>query len=141
MVKPVSPPLCPYCGGDAVLVRGDVIYPQRFELHDKRFWYCAGDQAWTGCHGKTERPLGTLADKALRDARQAAHSEFDPLWQRKMEREGTEKFRARAHGYRWLAEQMQLPVSQTHIAMFNLEQCAEVVRVCAPFARRLRMRR
>lgn len=138
MVKPVSPPICPYCGGDAKLVTGDVVYPDWADLAGKRFWYCAGDAAWCGCHGKTERPLGNLADKSLRDARQAAHAEFDPIWQAAMKRDNLEKFRARGRGYKWLAEQMQIPVRQCHIARMDMEQCARVVAICAPFARRLR---
>ena len=138
MVKPVSPPICPYCGGDAKLVTGDVVYPGRFDLSAKRFWYCAGDDAWVGCHGKTERPLGTMADKELRNARQAAHAQFDPLWQEKQRRENMPKFRARGRGYRWLAEQMQMPVRECHIAMMSAEQCARVMTICEPIARRLK---
>ena len=140
MVKPVSPPICPYCGGDAVLVAGSVIYGDRRDqdLAEKKFWYCAGDQAWVGCHAKTEKPLGRLADSELRAAKQAAHAVFDPLWQARQRVSGLEKFRARGRGYKWLAEQMGIPTKLCHIGMFDIEQCRRVVEICTPFTRKLR---
>lgn len=138
MVKPISPPICPYCGGDAVLVTGWTISQ---DLSNRKYWYCAGDNAYIGAHAKTERPLGTMADPDLREARRAAHVEFDEIWQEKALRETLEPFHARGKGYRWLAEQMQIPVSEANISTMGLEQCAIVIRICRPFAQRLRMRR
>lgn len=138
MVKPVSAPICPYCGGDSVLVTGDVVYPNRPDLAGKRFWLCAGDQAWVGVHGKTERPLGTLADAALRKHRQEVHAVFDVIWQAKMVRDGNTEWSARGRGYKWLAEAMQIPPSECHSALFSHDQCALAIAICAPIARRLK---
>lgn len=138
MVKPVSAPICPYCGGDAVLVGGRVIYPERADLWDQRFWYCAGDNAWVGCHEKTEKPLGRLADVWLRQAKQRAHAAFDPIWQAKARRAKINIHHARGKGYRWLAEQMGIPGSEMHIGMLSIEQCEQVVTICSPIAAKLR---
>lgn len=52
-----------------------------------------------------------------------AHQAFDPIW----------KFRhmSRSGAYAWLSEQMGLPPEKTHIGMFDLEQCGQVMRICA----------
>jgi|SRR6185312_926919 len=141
MVKPVSPPICPYCGGDAVLVAGSVIYGDRRDqdLADKKFWYCAGDAAWIGAQAKTERPLGTMADADLRAAREAAHQHFDWLVRAAARRDNIGYFRAQGHAYKWLREQMQLPASERcDIEFFDAAKCARVVEIFAPFTTKLR---
>ena len=35
---------------------------------------------YVGCHNNTRKPLGTMADKELREARMAVHAKIDPLW-------------------------------------------------------------
>jgi len=137
MVKPVSAPICPYCEGGAILVTGDRIYPNRPDLAGKRYWFCPGDDAYVGCHGKTERPLGTLADAALRKHRQEVHAVFDPIWKAKMTRDGNTQFSAIGRAYKWLAEAMQIKPSDCHTSLFNHDQCALAIRICAPYARRL----
>ena len=53
----------------------------------------------------------------------AAHASFDPLWK-------TGPFRGRRKAaYGWLAGQMGLPVEKTHIGMFDVPQCQEVIKI------------
>ena len=114
--------LCPYCKTDAKLVSGSVIYPRRQDLSFRRFWYCASCQAWTGTHGNSANnaPVGSLANAALRRARQEAHAAFDPLWRSgKMHRKDA---------YSWLAAWLKIPVKQCHIGYFDEAQCAATVR-------------
>lgn len=88
----MTAPVCPYCGATSVLVGGDVIYPYRRDLAEKQFYQCrACPDAYVGCHPGTTDPLGRLADKKLRLAKSHAHAVFDPLWERKMEREGIKR--------------------------------------------------
>jgi hypothetical protein len=54
----------------------------------------------------------------------AAHDAFDPLW-----KEGRMK---RKEAYKWLSERMGLHVNDTHIGMFDADQCRRVVGVCTP---------
>lgn len=37
---------------------------------------------------------------------------------------------ARNAGYAWLSQQMGLPPEQTHIGMFDVDQCKRVVEIC-----------
>lgn len=116
---------CDYCGRDAELVSGEVIYPHRPDLFAKQFWRCAPCEAFVGCHeagngyGDGTRPLGRLANFELRRAKMRAHAAFDPLWKAKGMR--------RREAYAWLAKQMGIDPSQCHIGMFDVERCQEVV--------------
>lgn len=112
-------PVCPYCGKVSVLVGGLIIYPHRQDLAEKRFYNCAPCGAYVGCHQGTNEPFGRLADAELRKAKQAAHAAFDPLWRSKrMERNVA---------YARLSDAMGLSREETHIGMFDLEQCRRVV--------------
>lgn len=122
--------MCPYCDREAELVPGIVIYPRRPDLTHKRFWRCKPCDAWVGCHDGTERPLGRLANAELRQAKQEAHAAFDPLWKRKMERDGCSKGKARGAGYKWLADQLGIDRKRCHIGMMDAETCRRVVEVC-----------
>jgi len=121
---------CDYCGEDANFNPGsDAFYGGR-DFGPVWSCECVPGGAWVGCHKGSDRPLGRLADKSLRAAKSAAHAAFDPLWQRKMTRDGVSKSEARGAGYRWLAGQMGLTSDQCHIGMFNNEQCQRVVALC-----------
>lgn len=37
--------------------------------------------------------------------------------------------RQRNAAYRWLSEQMKLPIEQTHIGMFTVEQCKAALEI------------
>lgn len=132
----MKPPVCPYCGREASLLKSSAaLYAGR---DYGPAWVCLRPtcDAWTGCHPGTEKPLGRLANAELRQARQAAHRVFDPLWQAK-QRQGFTRGQARGRGYRWLAEQMQIDASKCHIAMFDPAQCQRVVEICTPYVERL----
>ena len=115
-------PECPYCHNPSVLVTGDVVYPHRPDLREKNFYLCWTDDARVGCHPGTAKPLGRLADKELRQAKQAAHAAFDPLW-----RDNKKKRKA---AYTWLAEQLGINVNDCHIGMFDVDMCRRVVAAC-----------
>lgn len=131
MTVPLAPynPVCPHCGEPAALTYGGQIYritPALEHLRKKKFWHCAACDAYCGCHpptamtgGRDDVPLGTLANKALREARKRAHAAFDPLWK--------DEGLSRTTLYKMLAEHMRLPPEQCHIAMFDAAQCRAVV--------------
>ena len=54
----------------------------------------------------------------------AAHAAFDPLWKSGQ--------MSRSKAYSLLAQKMGLPKSETHIGMFDVEQCEAVVLLCTP---------
>jgi len=113
--------ICPYCGGEALLVSGDKIYPHRTDLYCLRFYYCDNghEPAFVGCHKGTVKPLGTLANAELRAIRSKAHVAFDILWKtRKM---------TRSKAYQWLAGSLGLDKKDCHIAMFDVNLCQKTI--------------
>lgn len=114
---------CPYCGGPAHCVTGAVLYGNRFDLLDKKFWRCKPCGAHVGCHPGTAIPLGRLANKQLRKAKMAAHAAFDPLWK---SREMT-----RSQAYAWLADALGISPANCHIGMFDVDGCNAVIAAVA----------
>jgi hypothetical protein len=111
--------VCPYCERPAGNVGGRALYPYRHDLYEKRFWYCKRCQAWVGCHAGSVKPLGRLANAALRAAKQRAHAALDPLWKSgRMDRR---------EAYSKLASRMKLSGTECHIGLFDEEQCERVV--------------
>jgi hypothetical protein len=98
-------------------------------------YLCRPCKAWVGVHKGTDKPLGRLANKELREWKIKAHAAFDPLWKAKMS-QGHSKKSARNSGYAWLAEQMGIPREACHVGMFDVEQCKRVVEICSPYLRR-----
>lgn len=114
--------LCSYCERPAHLVTGAELYPHRPDLALRYFYRCEQCDAQVGCHPGSTRPLGSLANVALRKARMAAHAEFDALW-----KSGSLK---RSHAYAWLASELGLHVNDTHIGSFDESTCRKVVEAC-----------
>ena len=113
--------LCDYCGDEAKLVGGLVIYPHRRDLRNAKFWYCEPCGAYVGTHAnsKTHAPFGRLANAELRALKQQVHALFDPLW------EGRET--SRTDAYRWLADALAIPARECHIGMFDPERCRTAI--------------
>nr|WP_200562659.1 zinc-finger-containing protein [Paraburkholderia aspalathi] len=124
-------PSCQYCGSEAKLVTGEVIYPRLSNLHGKHFWHCAPCGAWVGCHdagngyGDGTRPLGELANAELREAKKSMHAAFDPIWQSNQMR--------RKQAYQWLADALGIPVDKCHVGMFSIEQCVRAKAICEAY--------
>ena len=140
---------CPYCNAPAVLVDSAEVY------HGNSYgmiWLCRPCQAWVGVHKGSDKPLGRLANKELRDWKIRAHAVFDPIWKEKARRRqaggvgksgrpGGPHYKpayARISAYKWLAEQLGLEREETHIGMFDVETCKRVVEICQPIADKLR---
>ena len=112
--------ICDYCGRPAKLVNSSIVYNGQ---DHGMIWLCSQCRAWVGVHKGTIEPLGRLANAELRKQKRLAHAAFDTLWR------GKEKH-TRRWAYEWLAEEMGLPQEQTHIGMFDVDQCKEVIRIC-----------
>ena len=114
---------CPYCGKRAEFVDSAEVY------HGRSYgmiYLCRPCDAYVGCHGngKGDSPKGRLANAELRRWKIAAHDAFDPLWK-------FGPFRGRRNAaYAWLAEQMGLPKEKTHIGMFDVAECQQVIQIC-----------
>jgi hypothetical protein len=113
-------PVCPYCKRFSKAVTGKEIYPHRKDLFSLNFYSCAGCNAYVGTHKGTLKPLGRLANKELRRAKSKAHKAFDPLWKCLGMK--------RKEAYKWLAETLNIKVSECHIGLFDIEECETVVK-------------
>lgn len=110
-------PVCPYCNNPAKLVDSSVVYGRSYGM----IWLCKPCDAYVGVHksSATHMPLGTLANRATREARKRAHAAFDPLWKsRRLNR---------SYAYQLLSEFLGIDGKDTHIGNFTVEQCERVV--------------
>ena len=126
---------CPYCGSAVNIVDSIVIY--RTRSYGKA-WVCAAYpkcDAYVGCHKRTDKPLGRLADKSLRQAKSKAHKLFDALWREKIKREKCPRKVARSAAYQWLAGQLGIHAEACHIGMFDTPTCEKVASLCARYFR------
>jgi hypothetical protein len=108
---------CPKCGGRATRVTGAAVYPHRKDLKLKKFHQCKPCDYQVGCHGKTWKPLGEMAGPETREARKHTHYFVDRIWKR--------GFMTRPETYTWLSQELDLPKSKTHIALFDTETCGK----------------
>jgi len=113
---------CQYCGKPAELVDSARIYGASYG----NMWLCHPCGAYVGCVGKSNKPLGTLANAELRTARKAAHRAFDRIWR-------DEKILTRVKAYEWLSEKMGKPKKETHIAMFDVAECEKVIDISVKY--------
>lgn len=67
--------ICRYCGGAVHLVPAAKVYgpaaAKRLGLEREKFYQCQNCNARVGCHKGSTRPLGNLANEALRMKRMA----------------------------------------------------------------------
>lgn len=119
------------CGQPVAIAHHNDVYGR--EYSDWPWMYrCPKCDASVGMHPFTAIPLGTLADKALRNARKECKAPFERLYlDRRMTRD---------QAYARLAEHLGIPVGECHFGWFTHEQCAEAARwargAVATFARR-----
>jgi hypothetical protein len=112
---------CPYCGRRAELTDSSEIYGMSYGS----IYICRPCDAYVGCHGNSNKPLGRLANTQLRKYKQAAHSAFDPIWK--------DGYMDRGEAYYWLSRRMKLPENKTHIGMFDVPQCKQVIEISNKF--------
>jgi len=135
-------PACAECGTaeHVDIADGSKVYPHRPDLwahgDQDKFWWLCQCGAYVGIHRGTLKPLGSPAGKATRDARSAAHAAFDPLWQRKMRKEGCKQQVARNKGYAWLAGQLGIDRKDCHIGMMDAPTARRVVEICQNVGRK-----
>lgn len=119
-IDPHKGPLCPLCGSHSVLISSKAVYGYDYGM----IWKChKGCNTFVGVHktGKYQNyPLGTLADKPLREIRIKGHNLFDKMWKES-------KDYSREKAYSWLCEQMNLEKEDCHFGEFTLEQCQQAI--------------
>ena len=63
-----------------------------------------------------------VANEVLRLKRTETHKVFDAYWKA--------HHMTRTNAYRWLSQQMRMPVKEAHIAGFEMDQCQRVIELC-----------
>lgn len=113
------PTHCPFCNGPVALDSNDAIYRGRRYGDWPYVYMCEGHcDAYVGLHPNTDIPLGTLADRATREARKEAKALFFS-WMHVV----GYKNKDRDVAYYKLATLMEIEVAVCHFAMFDIERC------------------
>ena len=138
---------CDYCGRQAELVDGSVVYPGNERVVGKFFWFCKPCDAWTATHenSPTHKPLGRLANGELRESRKRALSAFNPLWMAgyaMLSQAGHTGSKTHCIGiaYKWLSERMGMSTRACHIGVMNPQQCDQARRICQSLGNELLVR-
>jgi hypothetical protein len=119
----IKAPICPYCSLTSKLVNSSIIYDKDYG----NIYICFPCNAYVGTHKKDKiTPLGTLANKELREWRQKAHLYFDKTWKNKP--------RSRQKEYKKLAKWLGIEKEECHIGMFDIEYCKKVLEYCKEVA-------
>ncbi len=119
---------CPYCGARAYLRPASIV--RKYAPPEDEVYVCArypACDAYVSAHRGSHLPMGTLADKQLREKRRQAHLAMNRLWEK--------GFMSRKEAYRWLQVQLGLPEEDAHIGNFSEYRCEQVVALCARFTR------
>ena len=120
-----KPEICRYCGGVIRLVPAKQVLgapAKRLGLEGESLYQCQNCNARVGCHKGTDQPLGNVANETLRLKRMESHKVFDAFWKA--------RHMTRHNAYKWLSQQMRLPMNETHIAGFEMDQCQAVIELC-----------
>lgn len=106
---------CPYCLKETKYVDSSVIYGRSYGM----IYLCKPCDAYVGVHKDTDKALGRLANKELRYWKKEAHKYFDMIWQNGLKK--------RKSCYAWLSDMLGTKPEETHIGMFDVKQCQDVV--------------
>lgn len=112
---------CPNCGGTMILRSADGIYrenPNHTMLYVcKHYPEC---DTYIRTHPGTTIPVGVPANRKLRALRNEAHHYFDQLY--------LSGIMGKRDAYLWLADLLQVPLSQAHIGYLGDYYCREVIK-------------
>lgn len=133
-----KPPRCPYCKRPASILRGDMVYPNRKDLHDKLFWACQRCKAWVPCKPGTRIPDGPLANEPTRHLRRDLYDRLNALWMAKVEVTGVPEWQARKDAVEWIAHAMHIKVEDFTISTLSMSECKKAISICVPVLDKLR---
>ena len=117
---------CSYCGSQAFLRPASVV--RAHAVPGEEVYVCArypACDAYVSAHRESRLPMGTLADRLLRQRRRQAHIALNQLWEQGL--------MTRKEAYRWLQVQLGLPEAEAHIARFSEFRCQQVIDLCGRF--------
>lgn len=109
----LQPKICNLCGGKVEYITNDKIYGKSYG--SGYCYHCTQCGAYVGTHKpRPKEALGILANAEMKNWKQWCHREFDKLWKE----EGYKRWKC----YRWLADQMGIPISECHFGYFDIKQ-------------------
>jgi hypothetical protein len=108
--------ICQYCQQEAVFMTTEEFYGRDYGTN---MWVCRPCDAYVGIHKRTDVPLGTLANKELRECRKKTHAVVDQLWRNKKS--------SRTKVYGWIQHVMKMTKEEAHIGMMNEAQCKQLI--------------
>lgn len=118
---------CQYCGSKAVLRSATAVHVGN-RRGDGYVYVCARYpfcDSYVGVHPDTRKPMGTLANRALREKRVKAHRAFNQLWEY--------GYMTKKEAYHWLQLLFGLPEDMAHIAQFSDYRCEKLICACQSF--------
>ena len=119
---------CPYCRSQAFLRPASLVHQGKNTEPGEEVYVCARYpfcDSYVSAHRRSHLPMGTLANRELRNKRRLAHAAFDQLWESGL--------MSRKEAYHWLQMQMGLPEEEAHIGNFSEYRCDQVIRLCDSF--------
>lgn len=117
---------CPYCGAPAVLRPASAVH--RNAQNNEEVYVCSrypACDAYVSAHRDSHMPMGSLANRELREKRRQAHFALNALWEN--------GYMTRKEAYRWLRVQFGLPADEAHIGHFSEYRCDQVISLCRRF--------
>jgi len=110
--------ICPYCNQPAKYGPNEEFYGKRYG-RSYMCYYCKPCDAYVGTHNNTTEPLGTMANRELRQWRMKAHDAFDPFWRKwGMKRNEAYEMLNTAFG------------KDIHIGSADIETCQKIIKLC-----------
>jgi len=109
---------CQYCLKDAEFVDSAEIY---HGISYGMVYLCRGCDAYCGVHKGTDKPMGSLANKELRELRKECHALFDNRWKVKLIGNAESKSKIRNAEYQWLADKLGITKEECHFSQMSLE--------------------
>lgn len=104
---------CPYCGKEALFNQG--------------YWRCGQCNAQVKTHPNSKTPVGTMANKSLREARKLASAAFGRLMGYWLD-SGMDKNKARNQAKSDLSKLLNIPLAEFNIECFDAKLCMQLVK-------------
>lgn len=114
-----APTICPHCKSRVNIEPNSNIYGGKSYGEWPWAFVCEDDEcdSYVGLHPYTNIPLGTIANKSMREARKRVKAKFHFYM--------NEKGLSRTDAYAKLADSMLIDVNECHFGWFDEDQCQE----------------
>ena len=111
----LHPQKCNLCGGKVIYTSNSVIYHR--EYGSGKIYLCTNCGAYVGTHENNPKEAhGILADENMRKMKIKCHDLFDMKWLH-----SRNKKVARAKAYKWLANELNIPLEYCHFGYFDMD--------------------